>query len=119
MTQHYGTPVARTNARWTRVILSDQHVREETLRALARAWVEDPAAVAEHLGLLAETADHADAFPAACLDAESDLDLGDAEIELRRCDAQSLRNQLDRAIERLDRTTPHLSSVPTQDRRTA
>ena len=115
-------PTFTTNTFWTRVVLSDQRVREETLRALARAWVEDPAAVAEHLGLLAETADHADAFSSACLDAEADLNLGSAETELSINEAEALHHQLAGALGRVYRATPpravtHLPAVPPQTRK--
>ncbi|MFJ6215118.1 hypothetical protein ACIQGZ_17540 [Streptomyces sp. NPDC092296] len=103
MTGHYSGPVFRTDAEWMHVVLSDQHVREETLRGLARSWVEDPAVVAEQLGLLAEADGHADQFSSACLDAEVDLQLGDATVELRLCDAEALLRQLSEAVARVRR----------------
>lgn len=140
MTDPYSAPMFAANVSWTRVVLADQHVREETLRGLARAWQEDPALVVEHLGLLAEADGHADAFSSACLDAEADLQLGDATVELRLADARSLARQLAVAVAKLRLTHPprrlyqrlatamtrgrtqaprHLAAIPQQPRRAA
>lgn len=117
MSAPYSAPTFAANVPWTRVVLTDQHVREETLRGLARAWVEDPAAVAEHLGLLAEADGHADQFSDACINAEVDLHLDPAEVELRLADAQPLLRQLTEAIAKVDPT--RLAAVPTQQHREA
>lgn len=120
MNSPYSAPTFAANTPWTRVVLSDQHVREETLRGLARAWVEDPAAVAEHLGLLAEADGHADQFSDACINAEVDLHLDPAEVELRLADARPLLRQLIGAMTKVRKTQPRwLTAVPTQQHREA